>query len=43
MARATSTSTTAWRKEAATSAVSASGCLRTVLTTEVLSPLNEKS
>ena len=34
MALVTSTSTTAWRKEAATSAVAASGCLRTVLTTE---------
>ncbi len=31
------------RKEAATSAVAASGCLRTVLTTDVLRPLNEKS
>ena len=39
----TSTSTTASWNEAATSAVTTSGCLRTWFTTAVLSPLNEKS
>ena len=42
-ARVTSTSTTASWNEAATSAVDASGSLRTRLTTEVFNPLNEKS
>src|SRR5690606_39290372 len=42
-ALATSTSTTASWKLAATSAVAASGCLRTWLITDVLSPENEKS
>src|SRR5207302_9603158 len=42
-ALATRTSTTASWKDAATSAVETSGCLRTWLVTAVLSPLNEKS